>query len=588
MWRGVKPMFNPYAYLFYVLVLVFSVSVPVRANEMPKILIAVTELNQNRDAEALLAGDFMRSGFEVILPGQLMPSDWVTKGDLTKANEGNIPMLRKAAAFSNAGLIFFGRIKMAFSIEELLNMKLDQAVATIDYRVLLTTSGKVIETDARTYREVGRSQQEVRYNALKKMMADIEQRVISRIAENVTVRDERDLENFKRSFNKKIASKRPSSHPPKSAPPDHGGPVKDLEPPKITLFKPVLNGRDLVLTSKNKQVVEGQVEDESPLEFFRINNKDVALDANGYFSTSVTLAPEDRRLVLEALDQACNLTRKELMISKKSDGGATEFELSPSRRKPTLWGLSVGVSKYAGTAFDLKYADLDAQSLAEFLVDQEGRLFREVHFRTLLNRDVTRDSVLKAISTHLGKAAPEDVAFIFLAGHGIKHPQTDSYYFMPYDADLNTVLSKGLRMSDFEEAINILSKNVSKLIVVLDTCHAGAMKVAGQRDLGGGEDLSQALKAASGRFILASSKSGETSFENEKFKLHEQDSGHGVFTYALLKGMSGDSDYDQNSYITLQELSGYVAKEVPRLTDGRQHPYFMSSGTDMPFILLGQ
>ena len=159
---------------------------------------------------------------------------------------------------------------------------------------------------------------------------------------------------------------------------------------------------------------------------------------------------------------------------------------------------------------------------------------------------------------------------------------------MPYDADLNAALSKGLRMSDFDEAINMLSRNVRKVIVAIDTCHAGAMKGAGERAANGGEDLARALNAASGRFVLAASKAGEASLENEKFKLSDQDSGHGVFTYALIKGMSGESDYDGDRCVTLQELSHYVAKQVPRLTDGRQHPYFRSEGTDMPFILLSK
>jgi uncharacterized caspase-like protein len=242
----------------------------------------------------------------------------------------------------------------------------------------------------------------------------------------------------------------------------------------------------------------------------------------------------------------------------------------------------MGVSRYDSTAVDLKYADKDAESLAAFLTQQSGKLYSEVHVKTMVNSEVTRDSVIQAISSHLGKAAPDDVAFIFLAGHGIKHRQSGSYYFVPHDADYNSILSRGLRMSDFEESISILSQNVGKIIVAMDTCHSGALDV-GMRAEGGGENLAEALREASGRYILAASKGGEESLEGEEYRIDGE--GHGVFTYALIQGMSGEANYDRDDYISLNELFQYVAKQVPRLTDGRQHPYFRTEGTDLPFVL---
>jgi uncharacterized caspase-like protein len=74
--------------------------------------------------------------------------------------------------------------------------------------------------------------------------------------------------------------------------------------------------------------------------------------------------------------------------------------------------------------------------------------------------------------------------------------------------------------------------------------------------------------------------------EGDNFKLHDKDTGHGVFTYTLIQGMSGKANYDGDDHISLNELFQYVAKQVPRLTGGRQHPYFRTEGTDMPFIMI--
>ena len=366
---------------------------------------------------------------------------------------------------------------------------------------------------------------------------------------------------------------------------------EDETPPEIVITHPSVNRGFAVVAPKPgvKTLVAGLVKDDSDLMFLRVNDQPVDVSPEGNFSKEIDIAPGQAAIVISAMDKLGNQVRKEFQIARNQEGtrsGQVAFEAIASQTgmKPALWGLVMGVSRYESTAVDLKYADKDALSLAEFIKTQSGKLYSEVHMKVLVNEQVTRDSVIQAISSHLGKAAPDDVAFIFLAGHGIKHRQSGSYYFVPYDADYNSILSKGMRMSDFEESINILSKNVKKIVVALDTCHSGAMEV-GMRGGGTSENLADALRDASGRYILAASKGGEESLEDDKFKLAGDTSGHGAFTYALINGMSGEANYDKDDYISLNELFQYVAKQVPRLTEGRQHPYFRTEGTDLPFVL---
>ena len=232
---------------------------------------------------------------------------------------------------------------------------------------------------------------------------------------------------------------------------------------------------------------------------------------------------------------------------------------------------------------NLKYADNDALVLARIIKKEEGGIFSEVFAKTLVNAQATRGNILTAMTTHLGKAAPNDVVFIFLAGHGIKNIQTGSYYFLPYNADTQNLIYEGLKWSDFDEAIKIISQNVNKVVLVLDTCHSGAINVA-MRDLSPGEDLAATIKASTGLFILSASKSGEISMEDSNLKLTGESKGHGAFTYSLLKGLTGDANYDKNSYLTIGELFSYVAAQVPRITKGQQHPYSKIEGTDLPII----
>jgi aromatic ring-opening dioxygenase LigB subunit len=368
---------------------------------------------------------------------------------------------------------------------------------------------------------------------------------------------------------------------------------EDKTPPQIVLIKPEITRGFTVVVKKpvTKTLVEGLVKDDSKVLYVRVNGEDVALQNKGRFSREIDLGKDTETIRIQAADELGNKTVKEFRVSRQYGNtrvvqqSIKEAASTSSPVKPVLWGLAIGVSRYDSTAVDLKYAANDAVSLANFLKKQDGKLFSEVHFKTLVDEDVTRDSIIESISTHLGRAAPNDVVFIFLAGHGIKHRQSGSYYFVPYNADYESILSKGLRMSDFEEAVNILSDNVNKVIIAMDTCHSGALQV-GLRSLGGGEDLSETLREASGRYILAAAKGGEESLEGDNFKLHEKDTGHGVFTYTLIQAMSGKANYDGDDHISLNELFQYVAKQVPRLTEGRQHPYFRTEGTDMPFIMI--
>jgi uncharacterized caspase-like protein len=367
---------------------------------------------------------------------------------------------------------------------------------------------------------------------------------------------------------------------------------QDSVPPDIVLLRPgVTRGFQVTLKPEIKKTeVEGMVKDDSNLLFLRINNTEVPVSENGHFLYEMDVTDDTNAIAIEAADIHGNIARKSLEVAR-GDGAWTVSSTTPAPGpagpavKPVLWGMAVGVSKYTSSAINLKYADQDALRLAKFFESHAGKSFAEVHFKTLVNDQVTRNSIIEGITEHLGKAAPDDIIFLFVAGHGIKHRQSGSYYFMPADADFDSVLSKGLRMSDFEESIKILSNNVNKIIVAMDTCHSGALEV-GMRGGGESEDLAAAMNAASGLYILSASKAGEVSTESENFKLGQGSVGHGAFTYTLVEAMQGQADYDKDHYVSLNEVFQFVSRQVPRLTSGQQHPYFRMQGTDLQLLQL--
>jgi hypothetical protein len=282
--------------------------------------------------------------------------------------------------------------------------------------------------------------------------------------------------------------------------------------------------------------------------------------------------------------QGLTLTKSNVGVSNKAESRGVSIwqdsnQKRSSRLQPSLWVLSIGISQYKNASLNLDYADADASAITTILKKQEGKLFDKVETLLLTNDRATRSSVLGAFS-FLNRAAPDDTAFIFVAGHGVQDKATDSYYFLPYGADQNNLISEGLLWASFDEGIKKLRSNVNKVILVIDTCHAGAMRVAGARSSAtDGANLAAKLRSAEGLFILAASKSGENSLEDKQCK-------HGVFTCAMLNAFD-EGDYNHDGVLMASELVGYVSREVPNKTEGRQHPYQKTiEGTDIPIAIV--
>ncbi|MFI5398746.1 MAG: caspase family protein [Candidatus Binatia bacterium] len=250
------------------------------------------------------------------------------------------------------------------------------------------------------------------------------------------------------------------------------------------------------------------------------------------------------------------------------------FSATPSVARPTLWVLSIGVSRYKEAGIALQFADADARVVEETFQNQkDGLIYREVKALVLTNEQVTRESVMNGIQRFLGQAGPDDVAVIFMAGHGVQDHATGSYYFLPYPASGDNLLTEGLRMSDFDEMMRVLRRNVHRVVVMLDTCHAGALQLSA-RAVMSGDSLAARVEAGEGLFLLAAAKPGEESKE-------EPELGHGAFTYALVEGLLGAADTSGEGFVSVSDLFGYVARRVPRLTAGTQHPYHKIEGTDL-------
>ncbi|MBC7931168.1 MAG: caspase family protein [Rubrivivax sp.] len=273
-------------------------------------------------------------------------------------------------------------------------------------------------------------------------------------------------------------------------------------------------------------------------------------------------------LVVEVKDNAGNLTRVSVPVKRREAAVSSEF-------KGRKFALVVGVSKYKfhdGGLNDLAYADVDARSVRDFLQQSQGGGFAPGDIVFLENERATVEAVRAALNNFLPKAGAGDLIFIFIAGHGSPDPYApQNLYFILHDTKLADMSSTALPMTELQEVLDHKVR-AERIVVFVDTCHSAGLsgeKLISTRSIENNliNLYASRLFTETGRAVLTSSDVNEVSAEDTRWG-----GGHGVFTWALLEGLKGSADANQDRFITAGELFGYVRNSVRIETRFRQNP----------------
>ncbi len=253
-----------------------------------------------------------------------------------------------------------------------------------------------------------------------------------------------------------------------------------------------------------------------------------------------------------------NVTRESHRGTEESSGTK---QVEANLYKPTLYLLSIGVSKYKNSDYDLEVADKDAKSIVEIFKKQEGKIYKKVIIKQLINQDTTKDNILDALEWVERETTQRDMVIIFVAGHGINDDK-GNYYFMAHDSDVNNLRRTALRWTEIKDTLSDLP---SKVILMVDTCHSG--NIMGQerrRDLTGA--IKSIINSGAGSVIMTASTGRGYSIEKSEW-------GHGAFTKAMIEGLgNARADYNKNNTISIKEIDLYVTDRVKELTKGKQKP----------------
>ena len=188
----------------------------------------------------------------------------------------------------------------------------------------------------------------------------------------------------------------------------------------------------------------------------------------------------------------------------------------------------------------------------------------------LINKDATRENILKALDELSAKIKPEDALIIYFAGHGAA--KDNHFYLIPHDlgheggkprsdsVEFRNILSHSISDEDLESAVERI--DAGHLVMVIDACHSGQALESDETRQGPMNTKGLAQRAyEKGMYILAASQADQKALETTKL-------GHGLLTFALVdEGLMTDkADLEpKDGKVLMREWLDYATNRVPLL-----------------------
>jgi WD40 repeat protein len=282
--------------------------------------------------------------------------------------------------------------------------------------------------------------------------------------------------------------------------------------------------------------------------------------------------PDAIKLVLRAGETARALGLADMAKAREAvrlrAGGA-----APGAR---LHVLAVGVDDYGDKAKSLKldYAARDAKFVRDALIGEKGGIYADVKSRLITDKEATNKEILRALKdmrTAMASGEQKDAAVIHISAHGLMvdgqfHLLTHGVNLRD-DVDLQT---DALPVGKLQHELLELAK-LGRVLVLLDTCHSGAL--SGLGTMADPKQLAKQLAVDARITVLTASAADQTAKESRSL-------GHGVFTAAVLEALDRADD-NKNGVITVGEFAGYVKARARTLNPDQEPEVTMLHDGDL-------
>jgi hypothetical protein len=238
-----------------------------------------------------------------------------------------------------------------------------------------------------------------------------------------------------------------------------------------------------------------------------------------------------------------------------------------------VYAVVVGVANYNHMR-TLNYTDDDAYRLAMFLRSPEGGALPQNQISILIDEDATKSKTLQTMHDVFARADENDMIMFYFSGHGLKGS------FIPSDFDgFNNQISH-------EDVNKVMAKSAAKFkICIADACHSGSQEEFAAKSV---ESTSNAIASyykafdniSNSTILLLSSKAEEKSLESSGLR-------QGIFSHFLIRGLSGEADYDKDNIVQIDELYHFVNVNVQAYTGKKQSPIIKGTyDENMPMAII--
>lgn len=220
---------------------------------------------------------------------------------------------------------------------------------------------------------------------------------------------------------------------------------------------------------------------------------------------------------------------------------------------PDNFALVIGVESYSDLP-EARFAERDAAAVRGHLA---ALGYPERNIVSVLGPKATKTAFIKNLETWLPKNVKEtSTVFVYFSGHGAPDPKTGRGYLMPWDGDPQFLEDSAYPLKRLYDKLGALKAR--GVVVALDACFSGT---------GGRSVLASGTRPLVTKVDVGSPTSAKivslTASESDQTTGTDDEQGHGLFTYYLLRGLNGEAAGPAGS-VTAKSLFDYLA---PRVAD---------------------
>ena len=241
---------------------------------------------------------------------------------------------------------------------------------------------------------------------------------------------------------------------------------------------------------------------------------------------------------------------------------STSSTPTPIKPREDIFALVIGINDYQNSGIpDLKTAELDAKRFAAALSNPKIGNVNPNSIKLLLGAEASKNNLDGEYTDALERLQATQTLVVYFAGHGAPTPDGKAL-MLPWDA--NPAATRLERSSLVLSAWTEQAKG-KRVLLILDSCFSGQQ---GTRSL-----TADATRPVGVQIVPAVVTGGVAvwSATSQNQSSQENTTG-GLFTTAILEGLGGKADTNNDGVVSLEEAAVYTQRVVSGQTRNAQVP----------------